>query len=189
MRKIVLMALASAMALSMAGCGCSKSANPADMPTERPAMAGVMVIPENWDGVTFTSTDGKITIVAPEEGWTCTKSDDNNLVIVNGEETVSYGEADIEDISREPKDEETVRKRLEKVFDISEFELNNAEEDKFTYSYLAQPKDDVTTSMKFVITEVDGNTRTVKTAIAAKDDQARMNELKEVLNNNITINN
>lgn len=185
--KKILTTMAVAAVVMTAACGCGKKSAPVET-TEEPKTAGEFVIPDNWDGVTFKSEENGITIIAPEEGWECTKNDEKNLVINNGGEAISYGEADIKNPDKEPKDEETIKKRIGKNYDISDFDISKDDSGKITYEYVATTKEDLDMDMvKYVVTTVNGDVRITSTAITKIGDDKRFDELKKAVNENIKV--
>lgn len=185
--KKILTTMAVAAVVLTAACGCGKKSAPVET-TEAPKTAGEFVIPDNWDGVTFKSEENGITIIAPEEGWECTKNDEKNLIINKGEESVSYGEADIKNPDNEPKDEATIKKRIGKNYDISDFDISKDDSGKITYEYVAATKEELEMDkVKYVITTVDGDIRITSTAITQAGNEERLEELKKVVKENIKV--
>lgn len=187
MKKILTTAAVMAVVLT-AACGCGKKSAPVET-TEAPKTAGEFVIPDNWDGVTFTSeTLAGITIVAPETGWECQQDELGSFVIVKDDDLISYQVIEFEDENKINKDEDKIKKVLSLRDDLLDFELNEAEDGTVTYKYTAQSKDDSKMNrVSYNDVKIVGKTETIKRAATQKGDNARLEELKKSLDSNITV--
>ena len=191
MKKILLLALSAMLTLSMAGCGSGKPTNPANpgnAPAPKPPMEGAMVIPENWDGITFTSTDGKIKIVAPEEGWTCTNDTDSSVMLSKDDDGISCIIAKEDEKTKFKRTEEDIKATLTKHNKLVEFNYENADDGTITYEYVIEMGENTgMDAVRYSKNTIEGDTKTEVTAITKKGNDARFKELRGLAETNVTV--
>ena len=187
MKKIALIALSAMISLSMVGCGSGGPAKNA--PTPKPPMEGEMVIPENWDGVTFKSVDGKISIVVPEKGWTCTNDTDSSVFLSKDDDGISCIIVKEDDKTKFKRTEKEIKESLTKHHKLLEFKYNKADDDTITYEYVLQMgKETGMDAVRYSRNVIAGDTKTETTVMTKTGNDARFKELRALVDTNITVN-